>query len=48
MANVADRVQVYREKAQPVGSGWILRGLNPRPLHEESHALPTELPRLLR
>ena len=31
---------------QPVGSGLPQRGSNPGPLHQESRALPTELPRL--
>ena len=30
---------------QPVGSGQSQRGSNPRPPHQESRALPTELPR---
>ena len=30
---------------QPVGSGWPQRESNPGPPHQESHALPTELPR---
>ena len=28
---------------QPVGSGRLQRGSNPRPPHQESRALPTEL-----
>ena len=30
---------------QPVGSGRPQRGSNPGPAHQESRALPTELPR---
>ena len=30
---------------QPVGSGRPQRGSNPGPPHQESRALPTELPR---
>ena len=30
---------------QPVGSRWPQRESNPGPPHQESHALPTELPR---
>ena len=30
---------------QPVGSGRPQRGSNPEPPHQESRALPTELPR---
>ena len=32
---------------QPVGSGRPQRGSNPGPPHQESRALPTELPRPL-
>ena len=31
-------------QTQPVGSGWPQRGSNPGPPHQESRALPTELP----
>ena len=32
---------------QPVWSGWPQRGSNPGPPHQDSSALPTELPRPL-